>query len=281
MNNNNNTKKNMKKIQSETNFLWKFVFHILLTPFTLILVLFKKKEWMDLLLPFKDFMVFIFEPKFTISIIILNFITFVASFFLSQELFNSFISYPSDFLGARAYTLLTSGFLHASWSHLLWNMLAIFIFGRVVERKLGFLKTNFIYFGSLFVSGIFSSLIDLLRGSTVGGLGASGAIMGLVSAAILLDPFYIAHESGIPLPIMINGWLAIYADLAGILNPTADGIGHFAHLGGFISIGLLTFFLSGEDTEKLRKGLIINIISLLFGIAVYFLLESNVYSILH
>ena len=62
------------------------------------------------------------------------------------------ISYPSDLLTFRFHTLITSGFLHADIFHLLGNMLGIFIFGRVMERKLGFFKTFLIYFGALIIS---------------------------------------------------------------------------------------------------------------------------------
>jgi membrane associated rhomboid family serine protease len=264
----------MKNIDSETKFLLKFIWHILLTPITLILVILKKKEPKSLFQPFHDLLKFLLEPKFTISIIIINIICFFASLiFFNEQFFLSLINYPNDLLNFRFHTLITSGFLHADLSHLLWNMLGIFIFGRVVEKKLGSYKTGFIYFGSLLLSGLFSSLIYLfLVGKNIGGLGASGALMGLIATAILLDPFYITYESIIPLPIMILGWFAIYADIIGILNPTADGIGHLAHIGGFISITLLMFFLGIEQRSKLKKGLIINIISLITGIILYFII---------
>ena len=93
--------------------------------------------------------------------------------------------------------------------------------------------------------------------------------MGLVSVSILLNPFYLTHELIIPLPIMVTGWLALYADLAGILNPATDGIGHFAHFGGFLSVGLLAFALGVEERSSLKKGLIINIISLILAVILW------------
>jgi membrane associated rhomboid family serine protease len=264
----------MKKIESETRFLLKFIWDILKTPLILILVILKKKELKDLFKPFTDFIEFLFEAKFTIYIIILNILFFFLSiFFFNEQLFNLLVNYPSDFLGSRFYSLISSGFLHADLSHLFWNCLGIFIFGRVVETKLGSSKTLFLYFGSLILSGLFSSIINLfILGSNIGGIGASGALMGLVSVAILLNPFYLSYHLFFPMPIMILGWLTIYADIQGIINPTADGIGHFAHLGGFISIGLLMFLLGVDERSKLKKGLIINIISLIIGIILYFLI---------
>ena len=263
----------MEDIESESKFIWKFIWHILITPITLLLVLFKKKEFADLFRPFTELFKFIFQPKFTVSIIIINtFIFFGSIYFLSDQMFNSLINYPADLLNLKFYTLITAGFLHANLSHLIGNMIGIFIFGRVVERKLGFFKTMPIFFGALILSSLFDSLIHLfITGDNIGGLGASGALMGLISTAILLDPFYLSYELIVPLPIMLSGWLAIYGDIAGVLNPSQDGIGHFAHIGGFISIGLLMFLIGIDERSKLKRGLIINIISVVIGVILYFL----------
>lgn len=189
---------------------------------------------------------------------------YIVTLFISTELTESLVHYPSNLFSVKAYTLITSGFLHANLMHLLGNMLGIFIFGRVLERKLGAGKTALIYFGALIISGVFSSLIHLfLMGDNTGGIGASGALMGLVATAILIDPFYITYELLLPLPVMVVGWITIYADITGILNPVEDGIGHFAHIGGFLSIAIVMFLLGVEERKKLVKGFMINIISLI------------------
>ena len=64
------------------------------------------------------------------------------------------VNYPQDLINLRLYTLVTAGFLHGSLSHLIGNMIDIFIFGRVVERKLGFIKTSLVYFGSLLIKKV-------------------------------------------------------------------------------------------------------------------------------
>jgi membrane associated rhomboid family serine protease len=263
-------------IDSETKFIWKIIFHVLMTPITLILVLFKKKEPKDLLQPFRDIIQFIFAAKFTITIIIINIFIFIISLFFTDSLIMALINYPSNLITLRLHTLLTSGFLHANAGHLIGNMIGIFIFGRVVERKMGIGKTAVVYFGALILSNIFSSLIHLfILGDNIGGLGASGALMGLVATAILRDPFYLTHEFGFPIPVMVVGWLAILADLSGVLNPVEDGIGHFAHIGGFLSIALLAFILGGEEKAKLKKGLMINIISFIVIALLLFYFTRN------
>ena len=125
----------------------------------------------------------------------------------------------------------------------------------------------------MILSMIFTSLIhSLFLNDNIPGLGASGAIMGLIAAAILLNPFYLTYEAIIPLPIMLIGWLTLYADITGILNPLEDGIGHFAHLGGFLSIGLLLYLLGIDERAKMKKGIIINIASFIIIAASYFFL---------
>lgn len=194
----------------------------------------------------------------------------------SQEFINSLILYPSNFLAGKWLTIITTGFVHANISHLFFNMIGVFVFGKIVQHHFGFTKTMFIYFGSLIISMLFSILfyIFIFKENT-GIVGASGAIMGLLATAMLLDPFLITYEMILPIPVMFKGWMFLYADLQGLLSPVKDGTCHIAHLLGYISIGILMYFLTKRERKKLRKGLIVNIISfvIFYGIwqfALYF-----------
>ncbi|MEM4637631.1 MAG: rhomboid family intramembrane serine protease [Candidatus Woesearchaeota archaeon] len=261
--------KKKERINSETTVLWKVFLKILLTPITIFLVLFGKKNWKKIFEPITILLKFIFEARLTITLIIINIILYFISFLFEENLF---LQYPTDFISNRFYTLITSGFMHANLTHLIGNMVALFVFGRVVEKELGYKKTFIIYFGALLISGIFFSSINLIMNNNIPGIGASGAIMGLIAAAILLDPFYITFELIIPLPIMIVGWIAIYMDIIGILNPVNDGIGHIAHIGGFLSISIILFLLEKNDRQKIKKGFYINIFSAIIATLIYFLL---------
>ena len=133
-------------------------------------------------------------------------------------------------------------------------MLFLYIFGRIVEKDFG-PKILPVYFGSAIISDIVSALFNQ------GGIGASGAIAGLISTAILMHPFYVTYlVAGIPLPIIVVGWLAILGDITGILIPKNDNIGHFAHLGGYLAITLLVFLFNPEQKKKMRIGLIVNVL---------------------
>ncbi len=69
---------------------------------------------------------------------------------------------------------------------------------------------------------------------------------------------------------MIVGWLTIYLDIIGVLNPAEDGIGHFAHLGGFLSIAVIAYFMGVDDKEQIKKGFWINVGSLAVIAAGYY-----------
>jgi len=169
------------------------------------------------------------------------------------------------FVKGRVATILTSGFLHGDGGHLFFNCLGIFIFGSIVERKFGAAKTLFIYLGALVLSMSFSLIIyTFFLHKNVAIIGASGALMGLISCAMLADPFAVTYEVLLPIPVMIKGWMFFYADIRGFLGGESDGVSHLAHMLGFLSVAVIIYFMRGEDRRTLLKGLVINIIS--FGI---------------
>ncbi len=259
-------------IETSTKFLFRLLLDLIKTPFILILAIFGRRKFSEVFKPLVDIWEFILEAKFTFWMVIILWGIYLASaLFIPEEVLNNLLQYPSDLLSTRAYTIITAGFLHANIAHIIGNSLTLFLFGRVVESKLGSMKTAFVYFGALIISGVFSSLIYIFYlGDNTPGLGASGAIMGLVSAAILLAPFYISYQFLVPLPLMLIGWLYIYADLTGIVSQADDNIGHFAHLFGFLSIGVIMYLMNWQDRHNIKKGLIINILSLIIGAAIYY-----------
>jgi membrane associated rhomboid family serine protease len=163
--------------------------------------------------------------------------------------------------------MIASWFLHGSLAHLVGNMVFLYIFGRILERRFGY-KMLLIYFGAAIISDFFASLF------LQGGIGASGAISGLVAAAILTDPFYITFlVFGVPIPILLLGLLSIFGDIAGVFSAEESNIGYFAHLGGYLSITLLIYFFSKEDRKRMKKGLMVNIAVVVFMALLYFLFK--------
>lgn len=180
------------------------------------------------------------------------------------------ILFPGNLLQGNFWPLIASGFLHSDLLHLAMNMLGIYVFGRIAEEYLGPWKTLFIYFGSLIISMLSATFIyALVLHKNVAIIGASGAVMGLIATAVLLDPFRVTYEMILPLPVMVKGWMFLYADIQGFLGGERDGVSHLAHLCGFLSVGLLVYFLSSRDQKAMRAGFIVNIISFFVFLLIY------------
>ncbi|SEB72225.1 Membrane associated serine protease, rhomboid family [Tenacibaculum sp. MAR_2009_124] len=135
--------------------------------------------------------------------------------------------------------MLSSGFLHANWTHLLFNMFSFFSFAAILERSLGALYFSLIYFISLLAGNLFALIIHKNH-PNYSAIGASGAVSGIIFAAIALFPDI--RISLFFLPIGIPSWLfgLLYVGytLYGIKSNN-DNIGHEAHLGGAI-LGMIT-----------------------------------------
>ena len=258
----------MSKIKSETKVLFELVQSIFKSPYMLVLALLGRRSFSSVFLPFKIFFRSFFEPKFTVSLCFLLVFCFGLSLFLSEELILSLLLYPSDFLSSRFFSLFTHGFFHANLSHLFGNLLIIYVFGRIVESEFGFKKTGLIYFFGLFFAGFFASVVNLLQGVNIGSLGASGAAMALVSAAVFFRPFSFSYVFLIPLPVIFIGWSLVYLDILGVISFTDSNIGYFAHIGGFLSAMLFFFFF---NKKSFLKGFFVNLIFILFMLLVIFI----------
>ncbi|MBK8967682.1 MAG: rhomboid family intramembrane serine protease [Saprospiraceae bacterium] len=141
-------------------------------------------------------------------------------------------------IGKDFKRLITSGFLHVGWTHLLFNMITFYFFSYSLEVLLG--KANFlmIYFASL-LGGNLLSLFIHRNHADYSAVGASGAVCGLIFASIALYP---GMDIGlIFLPVYIPGWifglLFVLFSVYGI-KTQRDNIGHDAHLGGGL-VGML------------------------------------------
>jgi len=206
-----------------------------------------------------------FHSGAAVFLIGLNLAVFVFTHYTQAgaAFFQRMIFYPGNLLTGNLWPILVSGFFHSSWSHLGWNMLAVFVFGRIVQEGLGVRTTLFIYFGALILSMLFSLVIYVgVLHQNVAVIGASGAVMGLMSAAMLIAPFSITWEMVLPIPTMVKGWLFFAADLRGFLGGEQDGVSHLAHLCGFASVMILVYFLSSHERQKMTAGFLINLVSL-------------------
>lgn len=130
------------------------------------------------------------------------------------------------------YAPLTSMFLHRDWSHLLGNMLALLVFGIILERRIGAARFLAIYFLAHFVA----SMVDLAirTGSWESAYGASAAIAGLAGACFMRYPTAKAPLSF--LLFLILPWIGL-AILFLVPMPIVTAYGIYL----LISIGLPAF----------------------------------------
>jgi len=153
--------------------------------------------------------------------------------------FNKFLFNIDRILIDKDYKrLVTSGFLHADWTHFGFNMITLYLFSRSLEAHIGMPAFMVLYFASL-IGGNLLALYIHRNHFDYSAIGASGAVSGLVFASIGLFP---GMEIGfILLPIYIPAWLYgiayVLYSIYGI-KTHRDNIGHDAHLGGGI-VGLL------------------------------------------
>ena len=130
------------------------------------------------------------------------------------------------------YRLLTSGFLHVSWIHLVFNMISLFLFSGLVEGTLGGLNFLIIYGASLVGGGLLSLMIHRYEGGYTS-VGASGAVCGIMFASVVLYPGMGIGFFLIPLfiPNYIYAVIFVLYSIYGIRS-RKDNVGHDAHLGG-------------------------------------------------
>ncbi len=149
------------------------------------------------------------------------------------------------------YELFTAGFLHASFAHLLVNMIVLFFFGIVLEQNLGEL-----HYISLFISGLLvSSLPSMINHGddpNFATLGASGGVESVLFGFIFLFPTESIYFIFLPIPI--PAWLFGIAFLAYSVYESKRGAGninHEAHIAGAIWGILYMLFFVPESFQRI------------------------------
>jgi membrane associated rhomboid family serine protease len=146
--------------------------------------------------------------------------------------------------------LVSSGFLHVNWQHLLFNMLSLFFFSSGLETYIGVIPFLIIYFSSLIGGNLFSMLIHRNH-EQYGSVGASGAVCGIIFASIALFPgMLISFFFIISLPAWIYGLLYVLYSIYGIRS-RRDNVGHEAHLAGAL-IGMVIAILIEPSTVAIN-----------------------------
>lgn len=177
-------------------------------------------------------------------IFLFTIITSVYSFYDSGTYGKFMLHAYSVAKGKNVYQLITSGFIHKDWSHLIFNMLTYFFFAFNLERIIGHWQFGLLYFSSLILSdlpSVFRHKNDFWYNS----LGASGAVCAVLFSYILFSPMTPLYIFPIPfaIPAGIYGFLFLaYTSYAG--RRANDGINHDAHFYGAVAGLLITVVLN-------------------------------------
>src|SRR6266478_5479413 len=215
------------------------------------------------MIPLRDVIPSRTTPDITVTIIILNALAWFYELALPRDVLPLFLQFygvvPADF---SATTLVSSMFLHGSWSHVIGNMWYLWIFGDNVEDRVG--HGRFIVFYLL--CGIAAALGQILMDptSTLPTIGASGAIAGVMGAyfvlypnsrVLTLIPWVFLQIVELPAIFLLGFWFLMQLFSAGTVAVTgashgSGGVAFAAHVAGFLcGIGGVFVFRKRQEPD--------------------------------
>jgi membrane associated rhomboid family serine protease len=199
------------------------------------------------------------RPVVTATIILINALVFALELRGGEPFVTGWSAVPADITAGHHWsTLLTALFLHASWSHIIGNMLFLWVFGQAIEDAMGPLRYLVFYL----VGGVVAMGVQVAASpsSTAPILGASGAIAAVMGAFLMTYPrdriktlvviFVFVRVRFIPAALLIGLWFLVQLVSVGTVATTeTDGVAYLAHIGGMV-FGALTgrFF---EDPRRI------------------------------
>ncbi len=163
------------------------------------------------------------------------------------------------------YRMFSSAFLHVDIMHLAFNMFTLYMFAPFVIDGVGSLFFVYLYFGSL-IAGNLLTLFFHNNDYYYRAVGASGAVMGIIYSAILLEPNLYVYGF---VPGYVFGFAYLLFSIYG-MKAKKDNIGHVAHFGGavggfIITLAKFPYFISTEP---------ITVVALLIPIIILFVLAK-------
>ena len=227
-------------------------------------------------------------PPVTKNIIIINALFFLDMYVTPRygidltQMMGLHFFLSSDF---KIYQLITYMFMHGNFAHILFNMFAVWMFGRIVESAWGSRRFLIYYLICGIGAGLFQEIAQYIDYAASGmsaydsvnigtaiipmdtylnmltTVGASGAVYGILLAFGLSYPEERLFIIPIPIPIKAKYFVIGYAviELVSGLSSSNDGVAHFAHLGGMVIGFLLILYwtkqnsMSGGYLEKLKN----------------------------
>jgi len=162
--------------------------------------------------------------------------------------FQSFAFVPA-YAFSRPWTFITAMFLHADLTHIFFNGFALMIFGTYLEARVS--KQTFILI--YFLGGILGNIGYMITAtnSLIPGIGASGAIYGIMGALAILAPRAVVFVYGIPMPMIAALFVWAALEIFGVFVPQGN-IASGAHLFGLIAGVAFAFYLRRQYNSKTK-----------------------------
>ena len=197
-------------------------------------------------------------PIVTGSIIALNIIAFLLELANGDAFVIRWSVIPADIVaGHHLITLVTAMFMHASWSHILGNMVFLWAFGPEIEDAM-----NPRRYAAFYLAGGLIAMLGQIAadpGSTIPNLGASGAIAAVMGAFLVTYPRdqiktiiligWFVRITFIPAAVLIGFWFLIQlVSFGAVADVQSGGVAYLAHIAG-IAFGAVTARLF-EDSRR-------------------------------
>jgi membrane associated rhomboid family serine protease len=222
-------------------------------------------------------------PVVTYALIAINALVWMIELSMGERFINGYSTVPleitqgTDLVGTRTVeaggqsipiqhypgptpiylTLFSSMFMHASWAHIIGNMLYLWIFGDNIEDRIGHAKFIVFYL----ICGLAASAAHIMFGpsSIIPSLGASGAIAGVLGAYLVLFPkrsvrvLMMRQIVNMPAFMVLGMWIAlqVFSQIS-VLGGSGGGVAYMAHIGGFVA-GVALIFLMGKRTSPMAQ----------------------------
>ncbi len=148
--------------------------------------------------------------------------------FAIQAIFPVFTDYISleQQLWFQLWRFFTALFAHGSLSHLLYNLLALALFGSILESIIGARR----FLAIFLFTGMTANVVSIFIYPS--SLGASGAIFGVIGTLVVLRPGMSVFAFGLPMPMFIAAILWVVGDIIGLFIPS--NVANIAHLTGLV-----------------------------------------------
>jgi rhomboid family protein len=201
-------------------------------------------------------------PIATALLILINCVVFALELQGGYAFVARWCAVPAQIIaGHRWITILTAMFMHASWSHIIGNMVFLWAFGPEIEDAMG--RGRYLVF--YLAGGLVAMLAQIAAdpSSSVPNLGASGAIAAVMGAFLVTYPhdrirsllfiFVFFRVTFIPSALLIGFWfLTQLVDAGSVADVQSGGVAYLAHVGGFL-FGVITarlFRVSPSSSEE-------------------------------